>query len=98
MGRVSPVARAGCGARARLARLMDGLHAAPDLPVSCPAVLASYRITFLPASRSAPRVVVTPTGCLTVEVAVGGAPQPQLWDDAGLIRAAKRLLFDKSVP
>jgi hypothetical protein len=28
---------------------------------------------------------------------VAGAAQPELWDDAGLIRAAKRLLHFKSV-
>jgi hypothetical protein len=82
---------------ARLARLVDGLPAAPDLPMGCPALRASYRITFVPSSRSAPRVVVIPSGCRTVGVTVGGAAQPALWDDTGLIRAAKRLLHVKSV-
>ena len=78
-----------------LAGLADGLHAAPDVPMGCPALLASYRIEFVPASGRAPRVVVTPSGCLTVGVAVAGAAQPELWGDAGLIRAAKRLLHVK---
>ena len=82
---------------ARLARLADGLHAAPDVPMGCPALLASYRITFVPAPGPAPRVVVTPTGCMTAGVAVAGAPQPELWDGTGLIRAAKRLLHVTSV-
>ena len=82
---------------ARLARLVDVLHAAPDLPMGCPALWASCRITFVPASRSAPRVVVTPSGCRAVGVTVGGAAQPALWEDTGLIRAAKRLLHVKPV-
>jgi hypothetical protein len=82
---------------ARLAGLADGLHAAPDVPMSCPALLASYRIAFVPASGRAPRVALTPSGCLTVGVAVAGAAQPELWGDAGLIRAAKLLLHVKSV-
>jgi hypothetical protein len=38
---------------ARLAGLADGLHAAPDVPMGCPALLASYRIAFAPASGRA---------------------------------------------
>ena len=82
---------------ARLAGLANGLHAAPDVPMSCPALLASYRITFVPASGRAPRVVVTPSGCLTVGVTVAGAAQPELWGDAALIRAAQLLLHVRSV-
>ena len=85
------------GVIARLAGLADGLHAAPDVPMGCPAMLASYRIAFVPASGRAPRVVVTASGCLTVGVAVAGVAQPELWGDAGLIRAAKQLLHVKSV-
>ena len=85
------------GVIARLAGLADGLHAAPDVPMGCPAMLASYRIAFVPASGRAPRVMVIPSGCLTVGVAVAGAAQPELWGDAGLIRAAKQLLHVKSV-
>jgi hypothetical protein len=68
---------------ARLAGLADGLHVAPDVPMGCPALLASYRIAFAPAAGRAPRVVVTPSGCLTVGVAVAGAARPELWGDAG---------------
>ena len=82
----------------RLARLANRLHAAPDLAwTNCPAIMASYRITFVPASSAAPRVVVTPSGCLTAGVAVAGAAQPRLWNDTGLIDAAKRLLHVTSV-
>jgi hypothetical protein len=82
---------------ARLAGLTDGLHAAPDVPMGCPALLASYRIEFVPGSGRAPHVVVIPSGCPTVGVTVAGAAQPELWGGAGLIRAAKQLLDVKSV-
>jgi len=82
----------------RLAGLANRLHAAPDEAwASCPAIMASYRITFVPAPGAAARVVVTPSGCLTAGVAVAGAAQPPLWNDTGLIDAAKRLLHVKSV-
>jgi hypothetical protein len=82
----------------RLAGLANRLHAAPDEAwTSCPAIMASYRITFVPASGRAPRVLLTPSRCLTVGVTVGGAAQPMLWDGTGLIRAAQRLLHVMSV-
>jgi hypothetical protein len=80
----------------RLARLVDGLHAAPYQQASCPAILANYRIAFVPAAPPAPRVVVSPSGCLTVYVTVAGVAQPPLWGDTGLIGAEKRLLHIKS--
>jgi hypothetical protein len=80
----------------RLAGLANGLHAAPDVPTGCPALLASYRIAFIPASGRSPRVAVAPSGCMTVAVAVAGAAQPELWGGAGLIRAATRLLHAAS--
>jgi hypothetical protein len=83
---------------ARLARLVNSLHAAPYQPANCPAIVASYRITFVPAAPPEPRAVVTPSGCLTVGVTVAGAAQPPLWGGAGLIGAAKRLLHIKTLP
>ena len=80
----------------RLAGLANRLHAAPDeAAASCPAIMASYRITFVPASGAAPRIVVTPSGCRTAGVTVAEAAQPRLWNDTGLIDAAKRLLHVK---
>jgi hypothetical protein len=76
---------------ARLAGMVNGLHAAPYQPPNCPAIVGSYRITFVPAAGPAPQVVVTPSGCVTVGVTVAGAGQPPLWGDTGLIRAATRL-------
>jgi len=83
---------------AQLAGLVDGLHGAPYQPVSCPVIIASYRITFVPAAAPAPQVVVTPSGCMTVGVTVAGAAQPPLWGDSGLVGAARRLLHIKPGP
>jgi hypothetical protein len=85
------------GVITRLAGLANGLHAAPYQPVSCPAIVASFRITFVPAARSAPQAVLTPSGCITVGVTVAGTAQPPLWDGTGLIGAAKRLLHVRSL-
>ena len=86
------------GVIARLAEIANSLHAAPYQPPNCPAIVGSYRITFVPAARPAAQVVVTPSGCMTVGVAVAGAGQPPLWGDTGLIRAATRLLHIKPGP
>jgi len=81
----------------RLARLLNGLPAAPYQPPSCPIIVATFRFTFVPAALAAPRVVVTPTGCLTVQVAVGGVDQRLLWGGDQLISVAMRLLGLKSL-
>jgi hypothetical protein len=82
---------------ARLAGLANRLHAAPYQPMGCPAIVASFSITFVPAAGGFRRLVVTPSGCMTVGVAVAGAAQPPLWGDTGLIGAAKRLLRVRSL-
>jgi hypothetical protein len=81
---------------AGLARLVNALPGAPYQPANCPAIVASYRITFIPAA-TAPRIVVTPSGCATVGVTVAGAAQPPLWGDTGLIGVARRLLHVKTL-
>jgi hypothetical protein len=81
----------------RLAGLVNRLPGAPYQPANCPAILAGYRVIFIPTVPAAPRVVVSPSGCLTVGVNVGGVTQPPLWGDTGLIAAAKRLLHVKSL-
>jgi hypothetical protein len=81
----------------RLARMLNGLPAAPYQPPSRPIIVATFRFTFVPAALAAPRVVVTPTGCLTVQVAVGGVDQRLLWGGDQLISVAMRLLQLKSL-
>jgi hypothetical protein len=80
-----------------LAGLVNRLPGAPYQPANCPAVVANFRIAFVPADSVTPRVLVTPSGCMTVGVMAGGAAQPPLWGDTGLIAAAKRLLHVKSL-
>ena len=62
-----------------------------------PAIVDRYRIAFVPAAPPAPRIVVTPSGCLVVGVTLAGAAQPPLWGDTGLIGAANRLLHLRRV-
>jgi hypothetical protein len=77
----------------RLARMLNGLPAAPAGTWPCPAIATSYRLTFEPASGGRPAIVVRPTGCLTDSVAVGSRLAPPLWDPGErLIRLARVLL------
>src|ERR1051326_201819 len=50
---------------ARLARMVNVLPGAPYQPPNCPAIMASYQITFLPAA-TAPRLVAVPSGWMHV--------------------------------
>jgi hypothetical protein len=81
----------------RLATLVNGLPAAPYQPPGCPAIVATFRLTFVPAVRAAPRVVVSPSGCMTVGITVGGVAQPMLWGDERLIKLAMRPLRLRSL-
>jgi hypothetical protein len=76
---------------------VNGLPAAPYQPPGCPAIVATFRFTLVPAVRAAPRVVVSPSGCMTVGITVGGVAQPRLWGDERLIRLAMRLLRLRSL-
>jgi hypothetical protein len=78
---------------ARLASLINGLPAMPDVAMNCPAEPAQpYRIIFTPASARWPQVVVSPTGCLSAGVTVGRAGQPALETHGRLIAAMDRLV------
>jgi hypothetical protein len=81
----------------RLARMLNGMPAAPYQPPNCPMIVATFRLTFVPAALAASRVAVAPTGCLTVQVAVGGVDQRLLWGGDRLISVAMRLLRLKSL-
>ncbi len=63
---------------ARLARLLNSLHALDEDPPSCPEHIASFTLTFTSA-RHRP-VVVTPYGCGGDYVTVRGKAQPGLAD------------------
>lgn len=79
---------------ARLAALINGLHARPDITVACGAMseYTIYRLVFTPVASHGPRVVVSTAGCAIDQVIVGGRPQPALDDGSGLVDAISRLL------
>jgi hypothetical protein len=63
----------------KIARLFDDLHTVPPGTVFCPAVNASYTITFA-AARSRPRLIVTADRCVGDLIIVAGKAQPGLAD------------------
>jgi hypothetical protein len=63
---------------ARLARSLNSLPADPGLSLHCPAMTASYRIEFVPASPAQAVIVSVPAECLTVEMSAGGRLAPDL--------------------
>ncbi len=73
---------------ARLARLLDGMHATAARIGNCPAILPRFRIEFVPRrrgnSRAAP-VLVGPAGCGGEVITADGRPQPIL-EDIGSMR------------
>jgi hypothetical protein len=78
----------------RLVAVYNRLHGAPDAVTSCPEDGPStieYRLAFHPA-RTAPKVVLAPTNCLTVGVTIGGHPEPDLYPAGAVIAAARRAL------
>jgi hypothetical protein len=50
--------------------------------VSCPALLASYQVRFIPKQGGGPAVTAEP-GCLADRIDVNGVPQPLVWDSGG---------------
>ncbi|HEX9034828.1 MAG TPA: hypothetical protein VF834_23530, partial [Streptosporangiaceae bacterium] len=77
---------------ARLATLLDSLHAAGQETMSCPAIDATYRLTFQDSVAGQPVVQASMTVCLTVSVTVGGKLQPALWNSAPVIARVRHLL------
>jgi hypothetical protein len=77
---------------AMLAALLNGLRATDNSARFCPAIDATYDLTFL-GKGGQPNVTVGATGCSVDGIGVNGKAQPQLWDPAGrLIRALHKLL------
>jgi hypothetical protein len=79
---------------ARYAGLYNDLYGAPDGVTSCPAEGAgpdtnSYQIVFSPAPGQ-PRVVVSPTNCMFVEVSIGGRQVSALYPATRLLAVAQR--------
>ncbi len=68
---------------ARLAAVLNGLHAAAGYLPLCPAFLPQYRLTFTPVPGRPP-MVVTPDGCTGDQPAVAGRKQPVLSDPSSM--------------
>lgn len=73
---------------ARLARLLDGMHATAPWTGSCPRLLPQFQVVFTPKgerdSKAGP-VSVTPSGCRGELLTTEGMPQPAL-EDIGSMR------------
>ncbi len=77
----------------RLTRLLNGLPAAPHLVMSCPAILATYRVAFTPRQGKRPVLMASTGGCLSDAVTARGEQQPALSDpDHRLMGVAFALL------
>ncbi len=75
-----------------LARSLNSLHADPGLAFGCPAIIATYRISFLPATARQGRIVAAPSMCQVVAMTVAGRPQPDLLGSQRPIGLIKGLL------
>ncbi|HUA42795.1 MAG TPA: hypothetical protein VMA32_14570 [Streptosporangiaceae bacterium] len=78
----------------KLVALYNRLHGAPDAVTTCPEDGPStieYRLAFHPA-RTAQKVVLAPTNCLTVGVTIGSHPEPDLYPASAVVAAARRVL------
>jgi hypothetical protein len=84
---------------AKLALLLNGMHAAPLVPTFCPAEFASYRVAFAAARGQLPVLTASSGGCSSVTVTARGKQQPALWDPENRLRAeAIALLGVKPAP
>ena len=77
---------------ARLARTLDVLPADPGIQYACPAILAEYRVTFVPRAAGQPQIVAVPDGCNSVGMTVGGQQQPDLTGGWATMTLMNRLL------
>lgn len=77
---------------ARLAGYLNGLSAAPDLTMNCPAIMVTYQLTF--TGPGVPVVVVSADGCLSDGITVGGKAQPGLDDPSNQLAATAGQLLN----
>jgi hypothetical protein len=79
---------------ARLAGLLNGLHADPGGPRSCPAIVTTYTLAFSTAPAARPYLVATVTSCGVVGVTADGKPQPALDNRGDRVLVAIRGLLE----
>lgn len=78
---------------ARLARFLNGLHAAPGGIHGCPMINVSYTLAFASSATARPFLVASTDGCGGVRMTANAAAQPALADRQDLItRAAQAAL------
>jgi hypothetical protein len=77
--------------RKRIIRLLDSLPASPGETVSCPLILATYRLTFFPVAGQK-AAVVSRFGCTADGIQVGGVTQPALSDFGRLSTLAGHIM------
>lgn len=83
----------------RLARKLNEMSTASDLPISCPAFTPTYHLVFEPKSPQQKRLVAVAAACDSVDVSVSGAIQPVLLDQSGLGSLVSRMVgFGQSRP
>jgi hypothetical protein len=70
---------------ARLAALLNGLHAALNGPRSCPAITTSYTLAFSAAPGTRPYLIASMTSCGVIGVTANGRAQPGLDDHLGRV-------------
>jgi len=73
---------------ARLAAMLNGMHAAPPVDHPCPSGLASEQVRFGVTARSGPSVLLPAGDCQTLQVITGGQEQPALLDSGGRFETA----------
>lgn len=81
-----------------LARSLNSRHADSGLVFGLPAITASYRMRFLPATARRGRIAATPSTCQVVATTVAGRPQPDLLGSQRPIGMIKGLLKVKPAP
>ncbi|HET9894219.1 MAG TPA: hypothetical protein VFQ44_04745 [Streptosporangiaceae bacterium] len=76
---------------AEFARRLNAMPTASGLPMPCPFFASVFRLVFEPKSPSGERIAVAAAPCESVDVKVGGSPQPALTDSTGLASLVIRL-------
>jgi|HubBroStandDraft_1064217.scaffolds.fasta_scaffold55979_2 hypothetical protein len=75
----------------KLARVLNSLPASPGGWESCPAIFATYALTFKPVKGQAGATVTVP-GCFAYNISTGGQSQPSLVDNGKIETIAQSLL------
>ena len=81
-----------------LAALLNRMPALPPEVRMCPAITGTYRVVFTPRAARWPQVVVTPSGCGSDGIRVGGRGQPTLDEHGDRVISALLQLLGPPAP